>query len=131
MTLELIRLGKTPLTPTFGVLREGMVPFAVTLERPWLDNRKGESCIPDGTFVCRRVHSPKFGVTFEVIVPGRDAILFHCGNLMSDSHGCIILGEQFEPLIGQAGVAVSKKAFAEFLDRTKLVDEFYLVVRTV
>jgi hypothetical protein len=115
---------------TFGVLMVGLVPFALTVERPWLDNRKSVSCIPAGNYYCRRVNSPKFGDTFEVTdVPGRTHILFHKGNLMGDSHGCIIVGEQFEPLKGRQAVLSSKKGFEEFKARTRDRDGFILSIR--
>jgi len=114
---------------TFGVLLDGDLPFCVTVERPWLNNAKGVSCIPAGVYLCKRVNSPKFGNTFEVTgVPNRDAILLHKGNLASDSHGCIILGEAFDPIKGEDGVAHSGDAFAEFLRRTTGLDEFTLNV---
>ena len=33
---------------TFGVILDGDTPFAVTLERNWLDNQANVSCIPAG-----------------------------------------------------------------------------------
>ena len=116
----------------FGVLMDWNVPFAVTLEREWLDNRKNISCIPNGNYTCRRVDSPKFGDTFEVTnVLNRSEILFHKGNIMMDSHGCIILGEQYEPVMGKNGVVSSGKAFEEFLKRTKEIDEFSLFIKWI
>jgi len=118
----------------FGVLLyggrgpgESSVPFALTLERPWLDNRKHLSCVPPGSYVCRRVESPKFGDTFEVTgVPGRSHILFHTGNVMEDSEGCILVGEQFEALGGRPAVLSSRKGFREFLERLEGVEAFTL-----
>jgi hypothetical protein len=110
---------------TYGVLIHGGTPFALTLERPWRENRRGESCIPAGRYTCRRVKSPKFGDTFEIVnVPGRSAILFHKGNIDDDTHGCILVGEQFEPVLGKPGIVASKEGFAEFLGLLRLVDEF-------
>lgn len=114
---------------TYGVLLQGEIPFAVTLERPWLDNRKGESCIPPGHYQCVRVQSPKFGDTFMVKdVPGRSEILFHKGNLADDSHGCILVGEQFNPVLGRPGISASKEGFAEFLNITRMTNEFPLEI---
>ena len=105
---------------TFGVLLDEKIPFALTIERPWLGNLKGVSCIPSDSYICKRIDSPKFGNTFEVTdVPYRSEILFHKGNIMDDSHGCIIIGEQFEYLGGKVAVLSSAKGFSEFLDRTK------------
>jgi len=111
----------------FGVFLDGRIPFCLTLERPWLNNQRNVSCINGGEYVCRRVQSPKFGNTFEVTnVRGRSEILFHKGNLMEDSHGCILLGEQYESLGGKPAILASGKAFSEFLERTKDIDSFIL-----
>jgi len=101
---------------TFGVLRlDGRVQ-CVTLEPPELGNRVGLSCIPAGTYTCRSVESPSFGPTFEVTeVPGRTAILFHQGNVVRDTHGCILLGSRFGRLGEERGVLDSRAAFREFL----------------
>lgn len=115
---------------TFGVLSIDGLPICVTLERQWLDNAKGKSCIPAGRYIARRVQSPKFGNTFEVTgVPNRDAILFHGGNIDDDSHGCILVGEQFNIWKdGTCSIASSRIALAEFLQRTAAVNEFQLEV---
>ena len=114
---------------TFGVFLDYDIPFCLTLERRWLDNKRGESCIPWGNFICQRVQSPKFGETFQVLdVPGRSGILFHKGNINDDSHGCILLGEQFEPINGKNGILASGKAFQEFMQRTHSIDNFVLKI---
>jgi hypothetical protein len=126
--LELVRISGIE-DGTFGVLLDDKTPFCLTVERPWLNNKKGESCIPSGEYVCKRVQSPKFGNTFEVRdVPNRTAILFHKGNIMDDSHGCIIVGEQYESLNEKTAVLASGKAMDEFLQRTDDVDEFHLSI---
>jgi len=120
------------LDGTFGVLLDGDVPFALTVERPWLNNQRGVSCIPDGIYQCMRVDSPKFGYTFEVMdVPGRSEILFHKGNILDDTHGCIVVGEQFESLGGKVAVLSSAKGFAEFLWRTRDLVIFEIEVKSV
>lgn len=114
---------------TFGVLLEEGTPFCLSIERPWLDNQKNISCIPTGMYICRRVKSPKFGITFEVCdVKGRSNILFHKGNIIDDTHGCIVLGEMFEPLGTRLAVLSSGKAMLEFLGRTASFNEFALEV---
>lgn len=109
---------------TFGVLIHNHKPFAVTLERQWLDNKKGISCIPEGEYICKRCRtspeygykdSPKFGDTFQITnVPGRSKILFHKGNIDDDSHGCVLIGEQFGELGLSAAILSSKQGFNEF-----------------
>ena len=116
---------------TFGVLLAGKVPFCLTLERPWLENKRSISCIPEGHYLCKRVNSPKFGDTFEVTnVPERSHILFHKGNLSQDTHGCILVGEQYEPLNGEDAILASGKAFKEFHSRLDDVDEFILFIES-
>ena len=127
--MRLIRIARNP-TATYGVLIQGDIPFAVTVERPWLDNKKGESCIPAGEYECKRVDSPKFGNTFEVTnVPDRSAILFHKGNISDDSHGCILVGEMFNSVLGKPGITASKEGFAEFLHLTSLTNSFTLNIQ--
>jgi len=115
----------------FGVLKDGDMPFCVTVEN-------NAFVIPDGDYICRRVNSPKFGNTFEITnVPGRSNVLFHGGNWEEDSTGCIVLGEKFEPIWDEKrkrlkeGVMESNKAFSEFKERTVGLVTFSLKVRTV
>lgn len=133
LRLRLVRTSKSSYG-TFGVLhypRAGQfVPFVLTLEDPWLANKPFVSCIPAGTYLCKRVRSPKFGNTFEVTkVPGRDLIRIHWGTDQEDTEGCILVGEEFGadehdlPVIWS-----SKRGFSEFLQRTKDVDEFELEI---
>jgi len=130
MRFVLVRFTSTD-AGTFGVMLDEGIPFCLTIERPWLNNLREVSCIPTGIYICKRINSPKFGNTFEVTnVFGRSEILFHKGNIMDDSHGCIILGEQYELLNGKPAVIASGKAFEEFLSKTKDVNEFVLEVRT-
>ncbi len=127
---KLIRIARLA-DGVFGVLLDDGVPFCVTLERPWLDNRRNVSCIPEGEHLCRRVNSPKFGNTFEVTdVPFRSHILFHKGNLKEDTHGCILVGEQYEPLNLMNAVLASGRAFQEFLYRADDIDSFVLKIES-
>lgn len=116
---------------TFGVLLADGAPFAVSLERPWRDNLKGESCIPTGEYTCVRVNSPKFGATWLVRdVPGRSEILFHAGNTFADSHGCILVAEKFATWAdGSTSIADSKLGMADLMSLTRDRVSFYLIVR--
>lgn len=117
---------------SFGVLLDNIVPFCVTLERPWLNNERNISCIPTGEYHCKRINSSRFGNTFQVeSVPDRSHILFHKGNLAEDSHGCIIVGEEFGILEKQNAVLSSGRAMSEFLNRTHFIEEFILKVKNV
>lgn len=126
------RFQSIPNIGTFGVMLDNNLPFCLSVEREWLNNQKNISCYPDGDYICKWVQSPKFGNTFEITnVPGRSELLFHKGNIFEDSHGCTVLGEQYEPVMGKYGVVSSGKAFEEFLKRTEGVNEFLFHVRWI
>lgn len=129
MTFTIKRIANTP-EGMFGVILFDGKPFALTAERPWIDNESNVSCIPEGEYHCHRIRSPRFGDTFEVMhVPGRSHILFHKGNIpMEDSHGCILIGEQFEPLDGKLAVLASKRGYGEYKDILKGLDKHYLII---
>lgn len=128
--MKLIRVSSTK-RGTFGVmLDEDNYPFCLTIERPWKDNKRNVSCIPTGKYECEKTFSSTFGVTFKVKnVPGRSHILFHKGNLMEDSHGCIILGEEFGFLDKELAVLSSGRAFSEFKQRLEFTDKFTLWIK--
>ena len=127
--MRLVRLTKSADTPTYGVLINEGVPFALTLERPWLDNMPNVSCIIPGTYQCIRHISPRFGETFWVQdVPGRSEILFHKGNVSTDSHGCILVGESFNYVMGEAGITSSAQGFKEFMTILEGRNEFEITI---
>ena len=114
--MRLVRLTKDADTPTYGVLMNEGIPFALTLERPWLENMPKVSCILPGSYKAVRHLSPKFGETFLLCdVPGRSEILFHTGNIYSNSEGCILIGESFNRVLGEPGITGSKGGFKEFM----------------
>ena len=128
MTTYLIKRLADTVFGTFGVMiDENNIPFVLTLERPWMDNQHGISCIPPGTYECHRVITPLHGNCFMVMnVPDRDFILFHKGNIDDDTHGCIIIGEKFEYAIkyDKPGVAASGEGYAEFMNKLAGLDKF-------
>lgn len=129
--LTLVRVSQSELG-TFGVLLHGKTPFALTLERPWSNNEPNVSCIPPGEYLCRRVNSPRFGETFEVLgVDRRSHILFHGGNTIEDTHGCILIGEEFGVINGVPAVLSSQRGFTELKHRTAHVDELTIWIDEV
>lgn len=85
-------------------------------ELPWRDNARNVSCIPDGTYLLKRVKSAKFGDCLHVVgVPGRSGILIHPGNDPHvDSRGCILPGLSVTAI----GAATdSRRAMALLMDR--------------
>lgn len=124
---------------TYSVFLHWKEAFALTVEPPWKDNEVNISCIPPGEYLCKRIVSPRFGPTFQIVdVPGRTEIVFHTGNfgyfplfskrVKSSTKGCVVVGEEFGRLWGFPALLSSKKGFREFLKRTKHLDEFYLKI---
>lgn len=127
-SLTLIRVAYT-LDGTFGVLISDEIPFVVTLEDPWLENTINISCIPEGSYRCIRVNSPKFGNTFEVTnVQNRTHILFHKGNTEEDTLGCILVGEKYGTLSNKPAILSSGEGYGEFMYKMRDVDEFMLEI---
>jgi len=97
--MNVIRLRRVEHTDegTFGVLTFG-AQSCRSIELPWRDNIRRRSCIPEGTYRCGVVQSPRFGRVYGVMgVKDRTAILLHSANLAGDVdlgwdsqlHGCI------------------------------------------
>ena len=127
--LTIKRIAKTGFG-VFGVfLDEFGFPFALTAERPDFNNEPNRSCIPPGTYECEKIISPKFGHCVHIKdVPNRSHILIHKGNIpLKDSTGCILVGEQFEPLGGQMAVLASRHAFNELMGLAD--DKFTLEIK--
>ena len=68
-----------------------------TLERPYFNNLRNISCIPEGVYTVR-LRLPRESATRDYVhllvqdVPDRDWILFHRGNYPYQSQGCILVG---------------------------------------
>ena len=115
---------------TFGSVSVNGQSRFVTIELPDKDNKPNISCIPPGTYLCKRTHSPTHGETFEVLdVPGRTHILFHVANTIDDILGCIGLGLQFGVLPrSRTAVLSSRKANERFMKLLEGHDYFALEV---
>lgn len=126
--LKLIRVS-TGDAGTFGVLLKDGVPLCVTLELPWEDNQRNISCIPEGWYQIQKTDSPCFGETFEVRdVPGRSHIIFHVGNTVEDSRGCILLGQRYGYHLNRRGVWDSSVTVERFLKQmTAPIDALRIV----
>ena len=126
--LTLLRIGREDDGLTQGVLLKDGIAFAVTLERPWKDNEPSVSCIPASTYDCKRYSSEMYPNTFEITgVPGRTKILFHKGNEIPDTIGCVLVGEKYVDLgIGESGLG-----FDEFMKKFAKVDSFTLSILDV
>ena len=91
------------------------------VERPWLNNRQAESCVPEGTYNLVPHESPKFGSVYALSSPDlgvtvfgpslRTHILIHKANVPSELQGCLAPGTALGFLKGQWGVSDSTSAF--------------------
>lgn len=89
-----------------------------TIELPWKENLRGESCIPEGKYSLRLRTSEKYGIHLEVLsVPSRLYILIHPANdALKELKGCIA------PVLKATGPGkglFSKKALQRLLDLCK------------
>jgi hypothetical protein len=131
MKVEIIRTEHTT-KHTIGIMRVDGAQFCSTLELSWLNNIPFISCIPCGAYTCRRIHSAKYGDTFEITgVPDRDNILLHAGNWASNTEGCVLLGQHAGKLRNKRAVLNSGKTFRKFLALTQHVDNFDLFILSV
>jgi len=128
MLVKIIRMEENQ-EGTFGILAIDRKMFCLTLELPWRQNKKNESSIYPGCYDCVRKKSWKHGETFEVKnVYNRKHILFHIGNTIDDTKGCILLGDKIGEWKGKRAVLSSAKAFTRFMSRMDLVDRFDLII---
>lgn len=121
-----MKLLRNPSTAdgTFGELKDDRgYRLAYTLE-------PAIPVIPLGVYACvRGTHQLKDGPpfqTFEITgIPGHSGLLFHSGNTIKDTEGCVLLGTS---VMGKTLIE-SRKAFAFFMDQMRLnVDGFNLSV---
>lgn len=76
---------------TSGVITMPDDSAIMTLELPWRDNKIGESCIPEGTYVVDRDYTGRqtwYRFRDEQVKP-RSAIEFHPANKLTQLQGCI------------------------------------------
>lgn len=130
MIAKIIRIERGK-NETIGVLTINGDILCYTLELANNNNERNISCIPLGSYVCKRVTSHKFGNTFEITgVEGRDNIMIHKGNTWNDTTGCVILGNVVGWLNNDRAMLGSGLAWKEFELATKGIDEFNLYITT-
>tara|TARA_R110000823_G_scaffold14492_3_gene47688 strand:- start:15088 stop:15504 length:417 start_codon:yes stop_codon:yes gene_type:complete len=90
-----------------------------------------ETLIPEGLHACVRDYYHRGDYpTFEIIVQGRDRLLFHSANYANELEGCIAPGkDRGETDDGRLAVWNSKKAFNEFWEIVKDEEEFLLLIK--
>ena len=118
---------------TYGILYIDGVRFCVTLERPYLDNRRNVSCIPFGRYKCKLVYSPSFKKELYEVqdVRGRTNILMHNGNYIDSSAGCLLLGEHFGILKNKIAILDTNKTLRLFMANLSDYKEFNLIIKEV
>ncbi len=130
-TMRIVRLEENHQYGTFGVAILNTEIFCITLEPADWFNKPNISCIPAQQYLCRRVITPNHGETFEVMnVPGRSKILFHAGNYIKDTLGCIILGQYAYKLKGERAVLNSGRTYTDFMEKMRGDDTFHLTILT-
>lgn len=116
---EEIQLERFAYTP-YGVFGRLMFPEfqCFTVERPWLDNRPRESCIPEGEYdmVLGRYNRGGYAAYEIVGVPNRSLIKIHIGNTMDDLLGCVAPGKALGWVENKWAVTSSRVAHTEFME---------------
>lgn len=131
MKYRLTRLAEVKRCTLGMLIDESMRHRFATMERPWRDNRPDVSCIPPGIYLCAKYRSKKFGDTFIVKdVPGRSGILFHEGNVVADTRGCICPGLDFAMWGDGWAVTKSFMAMEKLRESLRACDEFTLEIVT-
>jgi hypothetical protein len=93
--LKLFRVERTE-KHTVGTLCDRNVLIAHTMELPWKDNKRGESCIPEGIYHVVPDSTGKHRYFRVLDVDGRDMIEIHKANWAFQLDGCIACGEDIK-----------------------------------
>jgi len=114
---------------TYGYITLPSGIVLATVERPWLDNAPSVSCIPIGTYICkpRRYFRGDYDAIEITDVKGRSYILFHVGNYVHNSKGCILINTDFGWNDGKMCGISSTSAFSKFMEELGN-SEFELVI---
>ena len=113
---------------TLGEGQVGDFKF-VTLELPWKNNQRRISCIPPGTYKGVKRTSPKYGLHVHILdVPGRDLILMHNANYVTQLEGCVAVGEAIKDINadGTLDVTNSVKTLKKLV--SLLPDSFTIII---
>ena len=130
--VKILRMNEDAQYGTFGALLIQEKPFSVCLEPSNKLNAPFESSIPAGQYFCKRYHSSKYGNTFEVQgVTGRAYILFHAGNIVGHTSGCILLAQYWGKLRGDRAVLNSGGTFRKFMDIMSPYEKFHLTISQI
>lgn len=103
-----------------------------SLELPWKDNKKAVSCIPVGTYLCKKVPASKNIPYLHISITGvngRSGICIHKANYARQLKGCIAVGASELDIDkdGQLDVTASGVTFDKLM--AILPDEFKLTIK--
>ncbi len=120
---------------TYGKMYFNGTFLGYTVERPWVDNRKGVSCIPEGIYNMVPHNSQKFGnvVAFhapdlnvyandvlakDAVEPYRSYCLIHAANFSYQLQGCVAPGDRWmkDSKGNIIGVGSSRSVLAKLRD---------------
>lgn len=86
--------------------------------------------IPAGFYEMRLDTYHKGGYpAYLLVVPGRDRILIHAANLMTELLGCIAPGKQLGYYLNQLAVLQSTRALTKFMEVMGGVAQDYMTIR--
>ncbi len=125
--IEIRRYEKGP-NGTLGTFWMDDAFLCYTLEDPDNNNHPGDSCVPEGDYLCIPHNGQHWSNVWEISgVPGRSAILIHAGNTIKDTRGCVLVGRKVGTLQGKPAVLESRLALDEL--REKLPKSFQLTIK--
>lgn len=129
--VEIIRIEENHDHGTFGVMKLNKEAFCLTLELRDEENARNLSSIPAQQYFCTRYSSVHFPNTFQVQdVPNRSSILFHAGNTVDDTAGCILIGSSFDKFkTGDRCILNSGLTFKRFMNALVGYDRFVLTIK--
>lgn len=115
---------------TWGILSYPPADLVLhTVERLWVDNKRGISCVPCGRYLVRATYSPRFGRKMYLLldVPHRDGIRIHPANWPRQLNGCIALGTAVARKI-DGKMLLNSRVAVNRLERTLGLQPFYLTI---
>lgn len=99
-----------------------------TLELKDNGNLRFKSCIPEGRYKFTKEIHPRLGKVLRLHdVPGRDGILIHVANYISDLEGCIGVGKDYFDYKGTVAISHSRDSISELYE--SVGDDGYVVIK--
>ena len=113
---------------TNGTIYFNNIPICHSIELPWRNNERGQSCIPEGRYELKLRYTDQFGRHYHLKeVNGRSMILIHPFNFaLKESRGCIA---PVESISGHGKGFGSRAALDRMLALSRgRKEEVYLVI---